>query len=98
MTRAGRAMRRSTARGALELGALGVVFGDIVTSPLYTVQTVFDATDPHYVRVRTEHVYCIVSLIFGAVVSVPLVTSIILVMHADTDGEGGIMALITLIR
>jgi KUP system potassium uptake protein len=91
-------MRGGTARGALELGALGVVFGDIGTSPLYTVQTIFNPTDPHYVRVTTEHVYGIVSLIFWAVVAVVTVTYIILVMRADNDGEGGIMALITLIR
>ncbi len=49
-------MRHSTARGALELGALGVVFGDIGTSPLYTVQTVFSPLDPHPVRVSQENV------------------------------------------
>ena len=46
-------MNRRTARGALELGALGVVFGDIGTSPLYTVQTIFNPTDPHHVQ-RSE--------------------------------------------
>src|ERR1700691_5711571 len=94
----GRLMKRSAGQSALALGALGVVFGDIGTSPLYTVQTIFDPTDPHHVQVSTEHVYGIVSLIFWAVVSVVMVTYIILVMHADNDGEGGIMALITLIR
>jgi KUP system potassium uptake protein len=91
-------MRLNTARGALELGALGVVFGDIGTSPLYTVQTIFDPTDPHHVQVTPEHVYGIVSLIFWAVVAVVMVTYVLLVMRADNDGEGGIMALITLIR
>jgi KUP system potassium uptake protein len=91
-------MRGGTARGALELGALGVVFGDIGTSPLYTVQTIFNPVDPHHVQVTTQHVYGIVSLIFWAVVSVVTVTYIILVMRADNGGEGGIMALITLIR
>src|SRR5580692_2507070 len=91
-------MRRSTARGALELGALGVVFGDIGTSPLYTVQTVFSPSDPHHVHVSTENVYGVTSLIFWAVVMVVMVTYVLLVMHADNDGEGGIMALITLIR
>src|SRR6202034_336803 len=66
-------MIRRTARGALELGALGVVFGDIGTSPLYTVQTVFDPTDPHHVQVSTEHVYGVVSLIFWAVVLIVLI-------------------------
>jgi KUP system potassium uptake protein len=88
----------STARGALELGALGVVFGDIGTSPLYTVQTVFDPSDPHPVRVSTANVYGVVSLIFWSVVAVVMVTYVLLVMSADNDGEGGIMALITLIR
>jgi KUP system potassium uptake protein len=91
-------MERSTARGALELGALGVVFGDIGTSPLYTVQTVFSPSDPHRVQVTTEHVYGIVSLIFWSVVTIVMITYVLLVMRADNDGEGGIMALITLIR
>jgi KUP system potassium uptake protein len=91
-------MRGGTARGALELGALGVVFGDIGTSPLYTVQTVFSPSDPHRVPVSTENVYGVVSLIFWAVVTIVLVTYVLLVMRADNDGEGGIMALITLIR
>src|SRR5271163_1011364 len=98
MTRAGRAMRRSTARGALELGALGVVFGDIGTSPLYTVQTVFSPSDPHRVRVSSENVFGVVSLIFWSVVAIVTVTYVLLVMRADNDGEGGIMALIALIR
>src|ERR1700750_2186476 len=91
-------MSHGTDRGALELGALGVVFGDIGTSPLYTVQTVFDKSDPHAVSVSSEHVYGVISLIFWSVVAIVLVTYVLLVMHADNDGEGGIMALITLIR
>ena len=91
-------MRQSTARGALELGALGVVFGDIGTSPLYTVQTVFSPSDPHPIRVSAENVYGVVSLIFWSVTMIVTVTYVLLVMRADNDGEGGIMALITLIR
>jgi KUP system potassium uptake protein len=87
-----------TARGALELGALGVVFGDLGTSPLYTVQTVFSPSDPHRVQVSTQNVYGVVSLIFWAIMIVVMITYVILVMHADNNGEGGIMALITLIR
>jgi KUP system potassium uptake protein len=90
--------RRATARGALALGALGVVFGDIGTSPLYTVQTVFNPDDPHPVRVSTETVFGVVSLIFWSVTIIVTVTYVLLVMRADNDGEGGIMALITLIR
>jgi KUP system potassium uptake protein len=91
-------MRHSTARGALELGALGVVFGDIGTSPLYTVQTVFDPTDPHPVQVTDQNVFGVISLVFWSVIAVVMVTYVLLVMRADNDGEGGIMALITLIR
>jgi KUP system potassium uptake protein len=91
-------MRNRTARGALELGALGVVFGDIGTSPLYTVQTLFDPSDPHPVRVSEQNVLGAISLIFWSVIAIVMVTYILLVMRADNDGEGGIMALITLIR
>ena len=86
------------ARGALEIGALGVVFGDLGTSPLYTVQTVFSPSDPHRVQVSTQNVYGVVSLIFWAIMMIVMITYVTLVMHADNDGEGGIMALITLIR
>jgi KUP system potassium uptake protein len=90
--------RRATAQGALAVGALGVVFGDIGTSPLYTVQTVFNPGDPHPVAVSTESIFGVVSLIFWSVTLIVTVTYVSLVMRADNDGEGGIMALITLIR
>jgi KUP system potassium uptake protein len=90
--------RRATAQGALALGALGVVFGDIGTSPLYTVQTVFNPGDPHPVAVSEESIFGVVSLIFWSVTLIVTVTYVSLVMRADNDGEGGIMALITLIR
>ncbi|HXZ74373.1 MAG TPA: KUP/HAK/KT family potassium transporter, partial [Streptosporangiaceae bacterium] len=90
--------RRATAQGALAVGALGVVFGDIGTSPLYTVQTVFNPGDPHPVAVSTESIFGVVSLIFWSVTLIVTVTYVSLVMRADNDGEGGIMALITLVR
>jgi KUP system potassium uptake protein len=90
--------RRTTAQGALAVGALGVVFGDIGTSPLYTVQTVFNPHDPHPVPVSTENIFGTISLIFWSVTIIVTVTYVLLVMRADNDGEGGIMALITLIR
>ena len=90
--------RRSTAQAALALGALGVVFGDIGTSPLYTIQTVFSPADPHPVKVAEDSIFGIISLIFWAVTIVVTITYVLLVMRADNDGEGGIMALIALIR
>ena len=50
-------MRRSGAQAALAIGALGVVFGDIGTSPLYTVQTVFNPSEPHSVPISPANVY-----------------------------------------
>jgi KUP system potassium uptake protein len=90
--------RSATAQGALALGALGVVFGDIGTSPLYTIETVFNPQDPHPVRVSEQTIFGVVSLIFWSVMVIVTVTYVLLVMRADNDGEGGIMALITLIR
>ena len=87
----------SVAKSALVVGALGVVFGDIGTSPLYTVQTIFNPSDPHPVAVSTGSVLGIVSMIFWSVVIVVMVTYVALVMRADNGGEGGILALITLI-
>ncbi len=89
---------RAAAQWALTAGALGVVFGDIGTSPLYTVQTVFNPADPHPVRVTEDSIFGVISLIFWSVTIVVTITYVLLVMRADNDGEGGIMALIALIR
>jgi KUP system potassium uptake protein len=62
------------------------------------VQTVFNPGDPHPVAVSSESVYGVVSLIVWAVTIIVTVTYVLLVMRASNDGEGGIMALITLIR
>jgi KUP system potassium uptake protein len=88
----------ASGQAALSVGALGVVFGDIGTSPLYTEQTVFNPGDPHPVKVSVENIFGVVSLIFWSVTIIVTVTYVLLVMRADNDGEGGIMALITLIR
>ena len=85
-------------RPAIVVGALGVVFGDIGTSPIYTIQTVFNPGDPHPVPISTDNVYGVVSTIFWSVMIIVTLTYITLVMRADNNGEGGIMALITLLR
>ncbi|MGA5463829.1 potassium transporter Kup [Mycobacterium sp. NPDC050041] len=87
-----------SARPVVVLTALGVVFGDIGTSPIYTLQTVFDPTDPHPVPLDDTNVYGVVSTIFWSVMLIVTLTYITLVMRADNHGEGGIMALITLLR
>jgi KUP system potassium uptake protein len=85
-------------RLAVVVGALGVVFGDIGTSPIYTLQTVFNPDDPHPVAPTTDKVYGVVSLIFWSVMLIVTITYVLLAMRVDNDGEGGIMALITLLR
>ncbi|MFC7274495.1 potassium transporter Kup [Paractinoplanes rhizophilus] len=89
---------RETVRLAAVVGALGVVFGDIGTSPIYTLQTVFNPDDPHPVPVSAANVYGVLSLIFWSVTFIVTVTYVLLAMRADNDGEGGVMALITLLR
>ncbi|OBK73010.1 potassium transporter Kup [Mycobacterium sp. 1274761.0] len=85
-------------RPAVVLAALGVVFGDIGTSPIYTIQTLFSPDDPHPVPLNAHNVYGVVSLIFWTIMIIVTFTYVSLVLRADNDGEGGIMALITLLR
>jgi len=89
---------RSGPQAALALGALGVVFGDIGTSPLYAVEAVFNPADPHPVAETKAGIYGVTSLIFWSVTIVVTFKYVLLVMRADNQGEGGIMALMTLIR
>jgi KUP system potassium uptake protein len=86
------------ARAVLIVGALGVVFGDIGTSPLYAVQAAFEPEDPHPVHANVDSVYGLISLIFWAVTIIVTVKYVVLVMRADNQGEGGIMALISLVQ
>jgi KUP system potassium uptake protein len=79
----------------LSLAALGVVFGDIGTSPLYTMREVF-AGAHHPVPVTPDNVLGILSLILWSLIMVVTVKYVAFVMRADNRGEGGIMALIAL--
>ncbi len=79
---------------ALSLAALGVVYGDIGTSPLYVMKTVFD---PAHGLVQSDaNVIGAVSLIFWTIMSVVTLKYITLFLRADNHGEGGIMALLSL--
>ena len=79
---------------ALVLGAIGVVFGDIGTSPLYTMQEVFL---PEYgLRPMHSTVLGVLSLVTWALITVVAVKYVSLMMRADNKGEGGIMALMTM--
>jgi KUP system potassium uptake protein len=81
---------------ALTLGALGVVFGDIGTSPLYALQTVFTA-DHHSVHATPGEVYGVISLVFWSITMIVSVKYVSFIMRADNQGEGGIMALAALL-
>lgn len=79
---------------ALVVGAVGVVFGDIGTSPLYTMQEMFL---PHYGLAPDAHtVKGLLSLAFWALMLVVTLKYVIVIMRADNEGEGGIMALTAL--
>ena len=84
-------------RAALTLAALGVVFGDIGTSPLYAVQTIFTA-DNHAVTTAPDEVYGVISMIFWAITIVVSIKYVTFILRADNNGEGGIMALTALLQ
>src|SRR5882672_5600773 len=85
-------IRSSTA--GLTLLALGVVFGDIGTSPLYAVKETF--SPDHGIPLTTENILGGLSTIFWALMVVVSLKYVVLIMRADNKGEGGIMALIAL--
>jgi KUP system potassium uptake protein len=78
----------------LALAALGVVFGDIGTSPLYAMSACF--TGPN-IPVTPEHVFGILSMIFWALVLVILLKYVAVVLNVDNKGEGGVLALTALV-
>jgi KUP system potassium uptake protein len=88
---------RHAGAAALTFGALGVVFGDIGTSPLYALQTVF-RTDNHAVHATQAGVYGVISLVFWSITIVVSIKYVTFIMRADNDREGGIMALIALVQ
>jgi KUP system potassium uptake protein len=82
---------------ALVVAALGVVFGDIGTSPLYSLQTVF-SLDHNKVQATPVDVYGVISLVFWSVTLIVSVKYVTIIMRADNHGEGGVLALAALIR
>src|SRR6516164_10257325 len=80
---------------ALSLGALGVVFGDIGTSPLYTLkECLLTLGDP---EAQAEGLFGILSLMFWALIMVVTVKYVCFIMRADNHGEGGIFALLAIV-
>lgn len=82
------------AMSAMTLAALGIVFGDIGTSPLYALKECFHAA--HGIALTHHNVLGILSLIFWSLMIVVSIKYVAVIMHADNNGEGGIMALLAL--
>jgi KUP system potassium uptake protein len=79
----------------LIMGAIGVVFGDIGTSPLYTLKEAF--SDQYHLKLDEANVFGILSLVFWAMLLIVTIKYISVMMRADNKGEGGILALMTVV-
>src|SRR5436190_11024855 len=85
-------LRQPTA--LLVLGAIGVVFGDIGTSPLYALKEAFN---PHYgIPITQDNVLGLLSLMVWTMLWVVTIKYLVVMMRADNNGEGGILALLSL--
>ncbi len=87
---------RRTAGLGLLVGALGVVYGDIGTSPLYALKTVF--TLDRGLVPDAPDVFGVISLVFWAITLIVSIKYVIFILRADNEGEGGVMALAALAR
>jgi KUP system potassium uptake protein len=85
---------KKSSLAALTLAAVGIVYGDIGTSPLYTLKTIFDPV--HGLALNTPNLLGIVSLIFWGLTMIVSLKYVTLILRADNRGEGGIMALMAL--
>jgi KUP system potassium uptake protein len=80
----------------MALGAMGVVFGDIGTSPLYALRDTF--AGHHKLPLDQLHVYGIISLMFWSMMIIVTLKYVSVIMRADNKGEGGSLALLALIN
>ncbi|HEY5064505.1 MAG TPA: KUP/HAK/KT family potassium transporter [Xanthobacteraceae bacterium] len=85
---------RGAALALSGLGALGVVFGDIGTSPLYTLKTAFEFL---HGEATPERILGVLSLVFWTLTLITSIKYVLVVMSIDNDGEGGILALMSLL-
>ena len=79
---------------ALAFGAIGVVYGDIGTSPLYAIRECFGE---HGVAAERENVFGVLSLVFWSLLVVVVIKYLVYMMRADNEGEGGILSLLALV-
>lgn len=81
----------------LVLGALGVVFGDIGTSPLYALKAIF-GNGVHHLEINQTTIYGVISLVIWSVIIIVSIKYVGFIMKADNKGEGGIIALVALVK
>jgi KUP system potassium uptake protein len=81
----------------LSLGALGVVYGDIGTSPLYAMRECFAKTNEHAAAVTPDNVFGVLSLVFWSLTLIVVGKYLVFVLRADNKGEGGTLALAALV-
>ena len=79
----------------LMLAALGVVYGDIGTSPLYAIKECFSPESPHHVPVTAANILGVLSLMFWSLMMVVTVKYLTFITRADNEGAGGILALLS---
>ncbi|MGF1549500.1 MAG: potassium transporter Kup [Sphingomonadaceae bacterium] len=89
------AERRRSGLFKLTVGAVGIVFGDIGTSPLYAFRETF--VGPHPLELDLAHVYGVISLIFWSMTLVVTIQYVTILMRADNRGQGGSLALLALL-
>jgi KUP system potassium uptake protein len=82
--------------GLLSLAALGIVYGDIGTSPLYALRECFSPLSPHHIEPTVDNVFGVLSLIVWSLIIIISIKYLIFVLRADNHGEGGILALTAL--
>ncbi len=88
-------MKNSKAIPALAIGAIGVVFGDIGTSPLYALKEIFSGHHP--IPTTPENILGLLSMVFWAIMVLVSIKYVAIIMRADNRGEGGSLALLALI-
>src|SRR5690606_19532973 len=86
---------RTAAKVKLAVGSIGIVFGDIGTSPLYAFRETF--VGPHPLTIDDAHVLGVVSLLFWSMTLIVSIQYVSILMRADNKGQGGSLALIALI-